>query len=367
MRVSLRGFERGKSFAYKCGLLAVVGYCVAYMGGCRSNHHVSPWPKDVSIQDLWQPTSLQQHIERMDRELSVEGMTLSVQLDGQFASGDEFCIRSYRGVDGLKNAREAVRVATKYGVVMALGPVSSHQALQGRGVSLIEMVQEGGWRSGTDFNGDGLVDVVVMRDSNELEIWAIYEQGAAPYPVRSAVSMQRMVDVNHDGRPELLGYVAVSEQDVVAPRFGEVLFFSGGSYVWDHSGARKWHENQALQLQNQAATIGQSSVPLGNVLALAWHRIRAGQQRELVLKWLDEQAKQRPELTDRAVGLLAGDVDGWWTKWRGWLQTVEQGKSKKVSPSRKTSDKPVNEHPDNPPVPTPITKSAVMSASHYPP
>lgn len=325
----------------------MIGLCVAYIGGCRSNHHVSPWPKDISVKDLWQPTSLQQHIERMDRELSGEGLMLSVQLDGQFASGSEYCIRSYRGVDGLNNAREAVRVATKYGVVMALGPVSSHQALQGRGVSLVDKYEEGGWRSGTDFNGDGLVDVIVMRDSKELELWAIYEQGAAPYPVRSLVLMQQMVDVNHDGRPELLGNVAVSEQDVVAPKLVEVLFFSGGSYVWDHPGAQRWHEKQAQQLQNQAAITGQSSVPLGNVLAIAWHRIRAGHERGPVLKWLDDQAKQRPELTNRAVGLLAGDVDGWWTKWRGWLQTVEQGKSKTVPPSRKSSNKPAKRQPSN--------------------
>ena len=143
----------------KTACLIVAATC----SGCTSDHHVSPWPRNMSLRTLMQPTSVEAHVARVGDEMEAEGLVLDAEVEGSFEDGEPFRILAFRGHDDLGNEKTALRVATRYGVVMALGPTTAQEALRGQTVSFVPSFGEGSsWASGSDINGDGLPDVLVQ-------------------------------------------------------------------------------------------------------------------------------------------------------------------------------------------------------------
>jgi hypothetical protein len=275
------------------------------VAGCASDHHVSPWPKDVSLKTLMQATTVEEHLARVDDEMGVEGLMVEAEIKGEFEDGEPYCIRSYAGRDSLGNLRRAVRVATRYGVVMALGPTSSHDALRGNHVQLVTTLAEGRWRSGSDLNGDGLPDVVVTRSSGGIEIWGLHAKGASPYPVEAIVPVTEATDVDGDGRPDLVGVVPVPKGDGVAPHLVEVATFLGGEYRTDTPSVRSWHARKLRERTTKRS-------PASSV-ERAWHGIRAGQDRERLFDTFDDEIG--------ALGDLPANEGASLARWRRWLES----------------------------------------------
>lgn len=285
-------------------LLRLVVATVIGVTGCASDHHVSPWPKDVSLKTLMQATTVEEHLARVDEEMGVDGLMVEAETKGEFEDGEPYCIRSYVGRDSLGNLRRAVRVATRYGVVMALGPTSSHDALRGDHVQLVATLAEGRWRSGSDLNGDGLPDVVVIRSSG-IEIWGLHAKGASPYPIEAIVPVTEATDVDGDGRPDLVGVVPVPKGDGVAPHLVEVATFLGGEYRTDTPSVRSWHRRQ---LRQRASTRSPASS-----VERAWHGIRAGQDRDQTFDALIVELE--------ALGELPANERASLGRWRRWLES----------------------------------------------
>lgn len=291
---------KARSCVLRLVLAAVIG-----VTGCASDHHVSPWPKDVSLKTLMQATTIEEHLARVDEEMGADGLMVEAEIKGEFEDGESFCIRAYAGRDSLGNPRRAVRVATRYGVVMALGPTSSHDALRGNHVQLVTTLAEGRWRSGSDLNGDGLPDVVVTRSSGGIEIWGLHAKGASPYPMEAIVPVTEATDVDGDGRPDLVGVVPFPKGDGVAPQLVEVATFLGGEYRTDTPSVRAWHRRQ---LRERASKRSPASS-----IERAWHGLRAGQDRDPTIEALDVEIEALGELPSNERASLG--------RWRRWLES----------------------------------------------
>lgn len=276
----------------------IVSVLVCHLAAaCGSNHHVSPWPRDVSLHTLLRPGDIDSHVIRIDEEMRVEGLVLDVELDGELEGGEPFRIRTYRGHDDLGNERRALRVATRFGVVMALGPATAHEAMRGQQVTFVRSLGEGTWQSGTDINGDGLPDVVVDR-AGVIEIWGLHAQGASPYPVDSLAPITGTLDVDADGRPDLVGRIQVPEGDALAPRLVEVVTFSEGRYHHATEPVRAFHARALADMDAAGA-------PARRIEA-AWHRLRSGHGSKDVLALLDTNDVDE---TVRAS----------FARWRAWI------------------------------------------------
>lgn len=280
-----------------------VGLCILAIG-CGSDHHVSPWPKGVTLNTLMRPTSLQEHTARIDDEMRVEGLVLEAEIEGQFEDGEPFCIRAYQGPDEIGHLRKALRVATRYGIIMALGPSASHETLGEDVTSFIPALGESGaWKSGSDINGDGMPDVLVSRPGGVIEVWGLHAKGSSPYPIESMAPMSGAMDVDGDGRPDLVGRVPVPRGDALAPRLMDVATFSEGRYRDDTRSARAFH-------RDQLRAIAASDRTAQSQLEIAWHAIRAGGEVEETLEKLDDAVDQEH---------LSGAERASLSRWRGWM------------------------------------------------
>jgi hypothetical protein len=292
---------------------------------CRSDHHVSPWPRDVPLELLAQPADLGLHLRRVADEMRREGMDKRQELRASFADGTPLVVASYESPDSLGGLRHAVRVATAYGIVLAAGPderLAPATGQRARTRLVAALAGGGGWRSGTDLNGDGWPDVVLAGEDRTLELWCVRPQGAVPYPIASIVAPVRAEDVDGDGVPELAGRVRLADDDPIAPLIEEVVGFASGEYRNDTPAVRAHHRRALERLEEQAwaqdggtgarAGTGEPDAPkLARALERAWHARRSGQRAVETLEEADRVA--------RTAAPLSAGVAQAWVRWRGWL------------------------------------------------
>lgn len=280
--------------------------------GCGSNHHVSPW-QGVSFQSLvGERGTLEQHVARIEADMSAEGMRTHAVIDGKLDDGTPFRIFGLQGQDELGRQRHAVRVATPWGVVLALGPETDEPDTIKRAQLVQALADGGGWRSGTDLNGDGMPDVVARGADGTLEVWGLHARGASPYPWQGPVAPTRALDIDDNGRPDFAGRLQVVRADPLEVEALQVMSFSRGEYRTDTPAVRAYHRARASALGGQAA---KPELPvarrLGASIELAWHRIAAGDDSKAVLQQLDELA--------RTATQVPPDVAGAWLRWRTFL------------------------------------------------
>ncbi len=211
-------------------------------------------------------------------------------------SGQTAVLRGYQGVDAAGRRVHAVRVATPRGVVLAVGPLDASDLDRRKATELVPALvvgaagEGGAFRSGTDLNGDGTVDVVLRNDAGALSIWHIGELGSGLYAVRMATPPLRGIDVEAStgegsGRIDLWGQLPTDPADPIAPRLADVATFGGGAYSDDTAAARAWHGRESARI---VTATGDAS-RLRAALERAWHAVLGGQAPEPVLQALRKE------------------------------------------------------------------------------
>jgi len=278
---------------------------------------VSPWLDDLRLDTLVAPPDLEAQLQRIDAEMAHESLSRDQEIAGRFSDGTPFAIRSFVGTDAVRRrARSAVRVATGHGVMLALGPAPAGGAGRLLRTELVASLADGGgWRSGTDLNGDGCPDLVVRGEDGSLEVWCLMPRGASAYPVHSIVPPDHAVDVDEDGRPDLAARVQLGGGDSVAPMVIEVAVFQEGVYRADADAAKAWHLREWRRLtapvDADAGTASEPARELSSIIETAWHGLRAGRGKS-VLEEADARVRAR-------APLAPGHAQAW-VRWRGWLQ-----------------------------------------------
>lgn len=243
---------------------------------CASNHRVSPWG------DAGRPTlspylagpNLEAHLAAIDAEIGSAGLGLGLaqELEAPLpGDAGKIVLRGYEGADSLGRRATATRAATPFGIVLAVGPSVelSRAEPADRSERATELVLELGpldldplpagapeapegrtevrFRSLSDLNGDGALDVVLRNHAGAVEIWRLGRTAASPYPVRFPARPSGARDVDGDGLPELEAALPVAAGDPIAPKLVAALGFSKGAYGPLAPGAVAHHAAEAAR------------------------------------------------------------------------------------------------------------------------
>jgi hypothetical protein len=290
----------------------------ALLVGC-SNHQVSPWgPTGPSLAPFIAAPDLPSQLAAIDAEVGELGLALRHELVGRLpGGGGPLVVRAYDGADAVHRPIHAVRAATARGVVLALGPLDARDEERRKAtelvVSLLPAAEgDGAWRSATDLNRDGRLDVVLKNEAGELEIWGIGPTGAGAYELVLAVRATRVEDIDGDGLPDFAGQEVHAAGDPLAPLFDDVATFDGARYVNTTAAARGEHRRKAavlraaVQAEHDASTASSSdggaspkpapapeppseATRLRRALELAWHALLAGEPRDAIIARLDQE------------------------------------------------------------------------------
>jgi hypothetical protein len=292
---------------------------------CGSNHHVSPWGSSdrPQLSAFIERPDLDAQIARIDAETAPQNLRLVTEIRVDLPRrGGSAVLRGYEGDDTLGHPTHAVRVATGHGVVMALGPLDARDPLRDQAVELVPaLVQaEGGdaptragagagagvgagtgtgaFRSGTDLNGDGALDVVIRSPRRRLEIWRIALLGANPYEIAMAVPPTHALEIDGDGLIDLQGAAPIDPEDPIAPNLTDVATFDGARYTNATPSALAFHARLAApKPPSPPVPSASASAPpprgrprdearLAGALERAWHAVLSGKPREEALKEL---------------------------------------------------------------------------------
>jgi hypothetical protein len=283
--------------------------------GCGSDHHVSPWGTrpDAALAAYVRAPDLDAELSRVDAETQALGLRMIDEIRAEpptragRGTGVTVAIRGYAGRDAGGRAIHATRVATPRGVVLAVGPLDVGDLDRREPTELCPTVpplDDGSglvFRSGTDLNGDGSLDVVLRNDAGELAVWHVGELGSGAYPVSCAAPVTRGLDLDGDGRLDLWGQIPVDPADPIAPRLVDVATFAAGAYSNATAAARAWHAHAVRAVgappqpkQGAGPTSVSDAVRLRAALERAWHTILSGEPREQALSELRRESVPQP-------------------------------------------------------------------------
>jgi hypothetical protein len=283
--------------------LGIAGGTAAGVAGCSADHHVSPWaPGGPSLGVFLRPPDIAAELARTDAEARALGLVRTEEILARLPppeSGLTAVLRGYEGRDLAGRKVHAVRVATPYGVVLAVGPLDAGDLDRTTATELVPILPEPGdpvgsgavYRSGTDLNADGSVDVVLRNDAGVLAIWRIGARGSGPYAVDMIPAPTRGFDADGDARLDLWGQLPAAAGDPIAPRLTDIATFSGKTYSDGTPGARAWHAREAASPLPTGVT---DTVRLRAIVEHAWHAILSGEPRENVLHALSGEPVPAP-------------------------------------------------------------------------
>jgi hypothetical protein len=267
---------------------------------CTSDHRVSPWGGQAgpSFAAFAPKPDLEARLGAIDAETGALGLTRSFDLRVELPrKNGPAVLRGYEGQDVGGRPVHAVRVAAPLGVVMAVGPLDVHELDRRAATQIVPALVGGGakgdeagaFRSGTDLNGDGLLDVVLRNDAGQLAIWHFDALGSGAYAIAMEAPPTRGVDIDDDGRVDLEGELPVAPEDAIAPRLGDVATFAAGRYSNTTPAARAWHARRARAATAPAGA--RDDARLRAAIERAWHTILAGERSvETVLEALRKES-----------------------------------------------------------------------------
>jgi hypothetical protein len=234
----------------------------------------------------------------VDTETAALGLRLTSEIPLTLArNGGPARIRGYEGTDTLGRPVHAIRVATARSVVMAVGPLDSRDTARESATELVPalLVEDGGrrgsaFRSGTDLTGDGAISVVAKSETGQLTIWRVTSLGASPYPIALLAPATRALDVDGDGRVDLVGDLATDRGDTISPRLSDAATFDGVGFSNRTEGARAWH----AELAGPAPPSKSDAKPsderrIRAAVERAWHAVLAGKSRDDALSELQRE------------------------------------------------------------------------------
>ncbi len=218
-------------------------------------------------------------------------------------SGDRLVAVALRGEDAVGRAVHATRIASRWGIVLARGPLDLRDV---RRLDATELLREVAGPGGDVFPVSPLGDllrtggshVVLRSDHGALEVWRVEPRAGVQVPVVLDVPPTEVRDVDGDGLFDLAGRVPPRDGDPIAPAFVDVATWSGAAFTHGTRAARTWHAERRDLARAARSTATTDVDRLRRELEVAWHSILAGDDPGRVVGRLDEE---RPPVALRAA------------------------------------------------------------------
>jgi hypothetical protein len=253
----------------------------------------------------------------VDAETAAHGLHLTREIPIVLPHGGGLArIRGYEGTDSLGRPVHAIRVATTRSVVMAVGPLDARETARDAATELVPalMTDDGGraaaFLSGTDLTGDGATSVVARSETGQLTIWRVTSLGASPYPAVMAAPAMQGLDVDGDGRVDLVGNLVADAPDAIAPKLSCAATFDGVRFSDRTEGARAFHAALAEVAKSDDKPSDEARIR--RAIERAWHAVLAGKSKDEALKELGSEAVP-PRLRaafDHWVGVISSAPAG---------------------------------------------------------
>ncbi len=241
------------------------------------------------------PPDIEVKLSAIDAETAALGIVRTSEVRAELPrGGGAVVVRGYEGADVLGTRKYAVRAATAHGVVLAVGPSDAVDHATELVPALVPGArggfEDGAFRALTDLNGDGALDVVLRGRNGSLEVHRVFATGSAAYEVEMTLVPTEVADVDEDGRIDLVGRVAVPEDDPLRPTFLEVATFEAGRYRARSEAAIAFHTRRAdTPLRTPKDAPVDDVTRVRRALERTWHALHAGRAREATL---EEVAKE---------------------------------------------------------------------------
>ncbi|MBL9022183.1 MAG: hypothetical protein JNL21_08270 [Myxococcales bacterium] len=253
------------------------------VAGCAGEPRQRPnaWP---ALGLYAERPDLEERLAAIDREAAAAGLELIREVELGRDAGGPYVLRSYRGHDLLGRETFACRVASPFGVVLALGP--------GDRTVPSELVFEADAGEGRLFASPGQLvpggepEVLLRRADGGLGVWSLGPRGASPIRVELSPAPSGV-------RALSTGEIVIVAE-VAAPPEPEPLRllvaagFAGGAFTTKAAAARHFHEESEAAAQD--APEGETAAArLDRLTAAAFHAIRAGADRKATARSFGQQ------------------------------------------------------------------------------
>jgi hypothetical protein len=257
--------------------------------GCDPKPRVSPWgTRDMPpLGAFVERPDLARSMAAIDTEARATGLRIASSARVEDRSGTPFVVLSLVGQDRLGNATSAARVASPWGVVLALGPAKEGDDPRSP-TELVAFLEAGPGRSvklPADLTGDGSPEIVVEGAGGAYAIYALEPQGTSelasdlPGPLRGI-------------RPHERGYALFGEEALsgralpLAPSLSVLATFENGRFSSKNAATSKWHAGE--RDARDAPWDGEDERGrLTRLCERAWHAAQAGDPVDETMAKLD--------------------------------------------------------------------------------
>lgn len=225
------------SLAWSFGALLCAGQAIA----CSNDHAVSPWGGRAMppLSAFIESPDLARSLHAIEVETRHAGLQLLKAVPARGRDGTDYEVRSYEGKDSLGRPAGAVRVASPWGVVLALGPLDEADEPRPTRYLPVMLAGEAAIVFPADLTGDGNPEVVLQSDRNkQVAIYSLAPRGAT----------ELRIDLAHpplELRLAVKGYALWTRRapvsGVLTPKWERIATYQAGVFSENTDEARAFH------------------------------------------------------------------------------------------------------------------------------
>jgi len=249
--------------------------CVCSAQACRAERRVSPWGErsGPSLGAFVVRPDLERHVRSIEDESRAEGLHLVSKSAVRGKSGALFEVRGFEGRDRLGRRTTAVRVASSWGVVLAVGPLGEGDA-RSRPTELLPALEADAGASvrlPADLTGDGEPEIALRSELGDVAIMALATHGAGEMKIDlpDPPTALRALDA---------GYALLSTKRIevagIQLELERVATFDDGKFTQASARARAWHREEEKRRAVAPEQEG-AAARAARLLEQAFHAARA--------------------------------------------------------------------------------------------
>ncbi|NUO54003.1 MAG: hypothetical protein HOV80_34595 [Polyangiaceae bacterium] len=236
---------------------------------------MSAWPK---LGDYAERPDLESKVAAIDSEAKAAGLELVREVETKGESGTVYVVRSYRGMDRLGRPNWACRVASPFGVIMALGPDAADASEPHEVVFEIDAGGSRLFASPGQLVAGGDPEVLLKNARGELAAWHLLARGASEIPVDLASPPTELVELSN--RELALAAVVSAPPESDHPlALLRVAAFDGARFSDRAPAARTFHEEER-EAANVVPETETAEARFDRRTRRAFHAILAGEKKK---------------------------------------------------------------------------------------